>query len=68
MFDGKFYQCCNDPDCPLCYGGGIRVEDGDVLPQLNAAEKAAMESLQPDFVDRIIRGERPVTDPTTFAN
>jgi hypothetical protein len=32
----------------------------DKLPQLTDEEKAAMNSLEPDFVDRILAGERPV--------
>jgi hypothetical protein len=40
----------------------------DQLPELTAEERAAMDGLPKDFLLRIFRGERPVTDPTTFAN
>ncbi len=32
----------------------------DKLPQLTEEEKAAMNSLAPDFIDRILAGERPI--------
>ncbi len=35
---------------------------------LNADEQAAVNSLPADFIPRLLRGERPLTDPTTFAN
>lgn len=43
-------------------------EDLRNLPELTAEERAAMNALPKDFIERILRGERPVTDPTTFAN
>lgn len=30
------------------------------LPELNEAERKAMNSIPPDFIDRILRGERPI--------
>jgi hypothetical protein len=42
--------------------------DPDALPELTPAERAAMDSLPADFAGRVLRGERPVTDPDTFAN
>lgn len=38
------------------------------LPELSEADKEACYSLPADFMERIFRGERPITDPTTFAN
>jgi len=32
----------------------------DKLPQLTEEEKAAMNALPPDFLDRIVAGERPI--------
>jgi len=34
--------------------------ESDKLPQLTDEEKAAMNALGPDFIDRILAGERPV--------
>lgn len=42
--------------------------DEETLPELTEEERKAMESLGPDFIERVLRGERPITDPTTFAN
>jgi hypothetical protein len=39
-----------------------------ILPELTPEEKEAMNKIPADFIDRIFRGERPITDPTTFAN
>lgn len=33
------------------------------LPELTDAERAAMNALPPDFIERIIRGERPLGKP-----
>lgn len=35
----------------------------DALPELTAEERAAMDALPPDFVERILRGERPLGPP-----
>jgi hypothetical protein len=36
----------------------------DKLPQLTEEEKAAMNALAPDFIDRILAGERPIQRKT----
>jgi hypothetical protein len=38
------------------------------LPELTPEERAAMNAIPADFIDRLLRGEHPLTDPTTFAN
>lgn len=58
--------------CPVCGVNNYPIDEpipslAD-LPELTDEERKAMESLGPDFIERIIRGERPVTDPDTFAN
>ncbi len=52
----------------ICCGCEEKTWDVDDLPELTTEERAAMDSLPADFIERIIRGERPVTDPDTFAN
>jgi hypothetical protein len=44
------------------------VNEEERLSELTEEERAAMNALPADFIERILRGERPVTDPTTFAN
>lgn len=40
--------------------GDDDIIEPDKLPELTEAEKAAMNSLGPDFIDRILAGERPL--------
>ncbi len=50
-----------DDCCPAC--------GEPLLPELTDEEKATADRLcGPEFIDRVLRGERPITDPTTFAN
>jgi hypothetical protein len=52
--------CDSGHPCPM--------QRWESLPELTAEEKAAADALPADFVERILRGERPVTDPDIFAN
>jgi hypothetical protein len=42
--------------------------DTDRLPELTDEDRAAMDALGPDFIDRLLAGERPLGDPGTRAN
>lgn len=70
---GTTYEPMTDAyACPTC-GANNYPSDEPIpsladLPELTEEERKAMESLGPEFIERILRGERPVTDPTTFAN
>ncbi len=52
--------------CPTCEDYNDFMADD--LPELTDEERAAMNALPPEFIERCLRGERPVTDPKTFAN
>jgi hypothetical protein len=47
-------------------------DDGDVdagsLPELTDEDRAATDALGPDFIDRLLAGERPLGDPGRRAN
>lgn len=62
----RFIESEEDIDslsCPYCR------RPADRLPELTDDEKDMLERTKsPEFIDRIMRGERPLTDPTTFAN
>ena len=38
--------------------------EAELLPELTDEERAAMNSLPPDFIDRLLRGERVITRNT----
>ncbi len=68
---GRWFQPPNNTTprlCPVCEDYEDWLEKDD-LPELTPEEhKAIKDRIQPDFIERIIRGERPLTDPDTFAN
>jgi hypothetical protein len=45
----------------LCLRGPVTEPDLLDLPALTEGDRAALDALGPDFVDRLVRGERPLS-------